>query len=272
MKTIKIMILMAALTLAWGCSSSSDNSGDTPQPQPGPGPVPENTVFTPCDGTPTWAIDWTWLNDTPTWEEPDPSYSWLNMQIQMVLDDALAAYSTDDDMVAVFMNGTCRGVGKRNVHQDGRVIFLVSIEGEESEIGNSMEMSYFNAQLKHLFVNKNLPPFEPSNLWGDQYHLVQEIGMGSSKYPFSTKLFVELPCCDLPFKLCKEDAVFVFIDGECRGVFNVRNGNTYSGYVFSLTEGETAEIRFYSEDMKGYYTFKQTVTLNNSEQHVNVKF
>ena len=174
------------------------------------------------------------------------------MQLRVVLDDGLASFSTDKDKMAVFIDGTCRGVSLRNVlEESGKVVFLLNIEGDEKEIGSNMELRYFSAQLTHTFRNKKLPPFEPDNLWG--------------------QLNVVLPS-ELPFKAHSNDCVFVFVKDECRGVFKTRNENAFSGYAFSQKEGETAEIRYYSVDKQGYYTIKEPVTLNNGEQAVNIKF
>ena len=263
------MIAIAALTIMWGCSS--DDSSDASQPQPEPQPQEENSLFTESE-YPDWSINWKWFEASPDWQEPAANQYSLSMQLRVVLDDGLASFSTDKDKMAVFIDGTCRGVSLRNVlEESGKVVFLLNIEGDEKEIGSNMELRYFSAQLTHTFRNKKLPPFEPDNLWGEEYNLVQGIGMGSTKYPYTTKLNVVLPS-ELPFKAHSNDCVFVFVKDECRGVFKTRNENAFSGYVFSQKEGETAEIRYYSVDKQGYYTIKEPVTLNNGEQAVNIKF
>ena len=264
------IIMIAALTILWSCSSSDDGSASSePQTQP----QEENSLFTASE-YPDWAINWKWFETTPTWQETDRSQyaDQCSMQLRVVLDEGLASYSTDADKMAVFMGGTCRGLSKRSVlEQDGKVVFLLNIEGDEQEIGSNMELRYFNAQLTHIFTNKNLPPFEPDNLWGDKYDVVQKIGMGSAKYPSSTKLTVVLPE-ELPFKANNGDCVYVFVGKDCRGVFKTRNENAFSGYVFSNKKEETAEIRYYSVDKQGYYTIKETFILNNDEQSVSIKF
>lgn len=276
MKYKLCMIAIVALTIMWGCSSGDDSSTPQPQPQPEPEqpepqPQVEYSVFTESD-YPDWAINWKWLNAVPDWKEPEPNQYRLSMQIQVELEEGLAFFSTDADKMAVFMGGTCRGLSKRSVlEQDGKVVFLLNIEGDEQEIGSNMELRYFNAQLTHIFTNKNLPPFEPDNLWGDKYDVVQKIGMGSAKYPYSTKLTVVLPE-ELPFKANNGDCVYVFVGKDCRGVFKTRNENAFSGYVFSNKKEETAEIRYYSVDKQGYYTIKETFILNNDEQTVSIKF
>ncbi len=266
----KLCIMMiAALTILWGCSSSSDDGSDPSQQQS----QEENSLFTASE-YPDWTINWKWFETTPNWQEPDRNQyaDPCSMQLRVVLDEGLASYSTDADKMAVFIDGTCRGVSPRNVlEQDGKVVFLMNIKGDRQEIGSTMELRYFSAQLTQTFKNKKLPPFEPDNLWGEKYNLVQEISMGSSKYPYTTKLSVVLPS-ELPFKAHSSDCVYVFVKDDCRGVFKTSTENVFSGYVFSHNEGETAEIRYYSADKQGYYTIKSPVTLNNSDQTVNIKF
>lgn len=262
------IIMIAALTILWSCSSSDDGSASSePQTQP----QEENSLFTASE-YPDWAINWKWFETTPNWQEPDRNQyaDPCSMQLRVVLDEGLASYSTDADKMAVFIDGTCRALSKRNVlEQDGKVVFLMNIWGDRQEIGSAMELRYFSAQLTQTFKNKKLPPFEHEPL--KDYSVVQEISMGSSKYPYTTKLSVVLPSA-LPFKALSSDCVFVFVKDECRGVFKTSTENVFSGYVFSHNEGETAEIRYYSADKQGYYTIKDPLTLNNSDQAVNIKF
>ena len=265
------IIMIAALTILWGCSSSDDGS-DSPEPQPQqPQPQEENSLFTASE-YPDWAVNWKWFEATPNWEVADRSQyaDPCSMQLRVVLDEGLASYSTDADKMAVFIGGTCRALSKRNVlEQDGKVVFLMNIWADRQEIGSTMELRYFSAQLTQTFKNKKLPTFEAEPL--KDYSLVQEIGMGSSKYPYTTKLSVVLPS-ELPFKAHSGDCVFVFVKDECRGVFKTSTENAFSGYVFSHNEGETAEIRYYSVNKQGYYTIKESLTLNNGDQAVNIKF
>lgn len=272
MKYRVCMIAVAALTIMWGCTGHTETVYIMPEPTTEPQEQGEEySVFTESDN-PGWEINWKWLNAAPDWKEPEANQYPYSMQIHVVLDEGLASYSTDADQMAVFMGGTCRGVSQRNVlEKDGSVVFLMNIEGDENEIGQDMELRYFNAKLTHIFVNRNVPPFEPDNLWGEKYDLVQVIGMGSAKYPYTTKLEVVLPT-SLPFAAHNDDCVYVFVKDECRGVFNTKSGNSFSGYVFSHNEGETAEIRYYSVNKQGYYTINETIILNNREQTVNIKF
>ena len=262
------IIMIAALTILWSCSSSDDGSASSePQTQP----QEENSLFTASE-YPDWAINWKWFETTPTWQETDRNQyaDPCSMQLRVVLDEGLASFSTAADKMAVFIDGTCRAVSPRNVLEQGsKVVFLMNIWGDRQEIGSTMELRYFSAQLTQTFKNKKLPSFEPEPL--KDYSVVQEISMGSSKYPYTTKLSVMLPS-ELPFKAHSSDCVFVFVKDECRGVFKTSTENVFSGYVFSHNEGETAEIRYYSADKQGYYTIKDPLTLNNSDQVVNIKF
>ncbi|MCR5713002.1 MAG: hypothetical protein K6G46_11235 [Prevotella sp.] len=258
------IMAMAVLTLAWGCTSDSESGEKEPTLQ--------NSEFAASE-KPTWTIDWLWTDQAPTWQEPNSSDYWCSMQIQVILSDELTYFASNDDLMAVFINGTCRSVSNPNILADkGEVVFLMNIEGDENEVGQKMQLQYYSAQLKHLFTNNNLPTFEPNNLWGNKYHLTETPSEGNSKYPFVTELQVTFSNGKPPFTPGVNDIIGVFVDGQCRGVIKYDSTIGIKGLVFSRIAGENAQLRYYSSANKGIYTFKQTFTLNNERQSIAVAF
>ncbi len=254
---------MTVLTLAWGCSSDSESGGKQPE---------QYSDFVLSE-KPSWAVDWSWTDEAPDWQEPQSHEYWCSMQLQVLLSDELSTLSTEDDLMAVFVNGTCRGVSNPNILDDkGEVVFLLNIEGDDNEVGQSMQLRYYNAKCKLLFTNDDLPFFEPNNLWGGKYHLTQSLTSSNAKYPFSTELQVTLPEDNLPFTISDDDVVGIFVGEECRGVLTNDTEDGIEGTVYSRQKEETAQLRYYSSASKGTYTIRKTFTLNNAQQRISIQF
>lgn len=77
------MMLTAALTLAWGCSSDSDDAHG-------------GASFTAAE-QPAWTVDWTWHDEAPNWKNPAPTLHESRMYVVLKLDERYGGYSTDAD-------------------------------------------------------------------------------------------------------------------------------------------------------------------------------
>lgn len=255
-------VLMVALIMMWGCSSDGDDNG-----QDG-----DHSTFAPS-ASPTWAMDWTADAAAPDWKEPDVTRFECSMTMLVSLQQSLAAYSTDRDVMAVFVDGDCRGVSYRNKLANGRVEYLLLVKGTSEETGHTMELRYYCDSLHHMNVLTALRPFEPSNLMDEKYHIHLGVENGSGKYPVSTQVTLLLPQ-RLPFTANANDKLAVFVDGECRGI-GASGGDLYDGWraiVYGRQAGETAQVRYYSADKGGIYTVLKTFTLSGSIQQEEVSF
>jgi hypothetical protein len=108
MKAIsKIMLLMAALTTAWGCSSDDEEMNGS------------NATFSAGE-KPCWTVNLTGHEGRPDWTMPDPAGYESDMFLLVRLQDGLAASSSDDDCMAVLIDGECRGLTQvRNTADEG---------------------------------------------------------------------------------------------------------------------------------------------------------
>ena len=271
----RVVSILPYALFAWlfiGLNSCSSDSGEDAPAQPAQPEQEKYSVFTPSE-KPDWAIDWTWVTAPPAWEEPTAYDYECSMQLHVELHGDLKQYSSDDDQMAVFMNGTCRCVSYRNVIENSdQVVFLLNICGNSDETGTEMMLEYYCAQLSQSFIIYQLPDFEPNNLWGAEYMLPLTIGDGCTKYPYKTELNVVLPG-NPDYEVIKDDVVYIFVGEECRGV--LASNELYFGFkgiVYSYDRGEEAEVRYYSATEKGYYTMKQTFTLNNLLQRFDFKY
>jgi hypothetical protein len=109
-KTFNILTLAAALTLAWGCSTSDEPTDNNVV---GTGATDSDVVFVKAD-VPTWDVDMRGTEEPPQWTPPTPSLYENKMIVMLRLQDELVRYSTDDDVMAVFVGDECRALSHRS--------------------------------------------------------------------------------------------------------------------------------------------------------------
>lgn len=266
MKAYQSLLIAAALPFLWSCSGDDDDASPQAEEQQ---TATGTSTFTATTEQPSWAVDWSGNAAAPSWQNPAGNIYDCRMNLFLTLDREMAAYSSDDDLMSVFMKGTCRAVSERNViEDDGSVVFLPSILGTSEETGEDITLNYYCARLRRIFTIDHLPIFEPNEGFEDEYNIVLDFVNANSKYPSVTFVDVFLPD-NPPYAQIKDDAVYFFIDGECRGVCPAyERGEGFKGVVYSYRDGEQAEVRYYSAARQGFYTLQQPVTLNNTSMKI----
>lgn len=250
---------MAALCLACSCSSDDDDE--------------KGFNLIGSTSRPSWQIDWTWHDATPQWKDPLSTQYECSMNMLVYLSEEFMPYTTDDDVMAVFINDECRGVSYRNVTSDGYALFLLLVKGNSEEAAHDMQLRYYCSGMKQMFVSNSVPPFMPNNLMEDTYQMLFSPAFNSTKYPFFTQLSVMLPE-NTPFTITNNDMMAVFVGDECRGLCT-RDERVFPGWkggIFSKEKDETAQIRYYSAKDKSIYTFDQSFTLNCDVQKIEINF
>lgn len=247
MKIAKIIMLMAALVLV-GCSSDDDDS---------------STTYTFIEvARPEWSVDLVGNDVAPSWLAPDPTLFESSMFIMVKLQDELVPYSTDDDLMTVFINGDCRTVpSKRNVDQSGNIYFVLKIRGNGNDRDVLFALSYYSAGLHRIFTLEGQQTFATEVTYGYAEDFVPPLLSGCTKYPVQNTLTVNLPA-KAPFTAADGDCVAVFVGNECRGVGTVEEPFT----VFRTAENETLQLRYYSAQKGGVFTLTQAVTLAAQEE------
>ncbi len=255
------------LGAAWGCSSEDEEQADNANP------TLTYSAFSLAQ-EPAWCVDWAAQDPTPDWQEP-ASYDYeCSMNLLVTLEDLLVPSSTDDDQLAIFIDGTCRGVSKRNVYDDGSIVFLIRANGTSEEVDKPMEMRYYSGGAHQLFVSTGVPPFMPNNIISEEaFTLFFDPVVSSTKYPYFTQLHVTLPDA-LPFDRSDDDKLAVFVGNECRCVM-IYGGENFSGWtgdVMLRQEGEQAYMLYYSATNGGIYTFSDSFAITEKMQSVNLRF
>ena len=255
----KYLFLCLVLCALWGCSDDDVVNSDY--------------TFSTSE-RPAWAVDWTWNDPVPDWQDPDARQFECSMNMLVELDEDFLPLSSDADQMAIFINGECRGVSYRTVIDEDYVVFLIHVKGTSEESTQRMELRYYCASVSQIFTDVNMPFFfVPNNLMDDAFTVVMTAKTTSAKYPLYTELLVMLPQ-NTPFTITDNDLMAVFVGDECRG-FCVRNDEWYDGWrgvVSSSREGEMAHIRYYSADKGGIFTISDEFELNNDLQMKEVNF
>ena len=105
----------------------------------------------------------------------------------MQIEDALKAYASDGDLMALFVNGEIRALAKPAVSVGGGTAtgkFLMKAYGNEtgSETVN-MSLQYYSSTLKHLFTLTDNITLDADETTGIDEAFVPEFTLGSAKYP-----------------------------------------------------------------------------------------
>ena len=242
---------MAALTLVWGCSSDNDNDA--------------SSTFVASE-SPNWKIDWTSNDAPPSWIAPDPSLFESSMFIMVKLQDELVPYSTDADIMSVLINGECRAISKPA--GDGKDIYFINhIYGNSTDHLAPFTVNYYCASLKQLFTLSREETYQAWKNYGTETDFILPLLTGSTKYPVQTQLIVGIPE-QKPIEISPNDLMAAFVGNECRGLSKPGESLT----IYSPQAGETVQLRYYSDQKKGYYISPKNIQVSGGSQNVMMEF
>ena len=256
MKTGKIMMLTAVLTILWGCSSDNDNT------------APSTYTFEVSE-KPAWSVNLASSDADPQWQDIDRSLYESWMYVTVKLEDELAKHASSDDRMVVFIGDEQRTrPAAPNIYADGSVYFVLTIGGNSTDREINIRLFYWSAQLRQLFTIEEKSTFTPELPYGNTSDYVPPLLKGSKKYPVQQQLTVNLPA-KVPFTSSADDLVAAFAGNECRGVGSI--GKPFT--VFRTSAGEALQVRYYSADKAGIYSILQTVTLSEAAvQTITLEF
>ena len=253
--------LLLLLSLICGCSSDDDD------------PLKDTRPTFMTAERPNWKIDWSSNDARPDWQEPDPTKFECSMDLVVFLEDKFLPYSSDNDMLAVFINDECRCVSYRNVMKDGGVTYLLHVKGSSEEVGKLIELRYYCDNLHYMSIPHWTPRFEPNNLMTSAYQLILRPEDGSKKYPHRTSVFIEYTN-ELPFYIEPNDQLGIFNGNECLGVGvpDPDDNSKWQIEAYSNDMTKPVQFRYYSADKGGVYTFPISIPLNGNFVIVEVQF
>jgi hypothetical protein len=253
MKKMYLKVVLLASLVAGACSCDSDAT--------------EKGGFsvTRVSEAPVWEVDWTSDQQRPDWTQPDAS-AYENWTIVMVqIEEALQPYVTDDDLMALFVNGELRGMASPAVakgdSQAGSTKFVMKVYGNES--GNetvNMSLKYYNSRLKHMFTLSDDITLSSDVTTGTDEDYIPPFTMGSEKYPMMKTVDVETILTLLGIEP-ESGMIAAFVGGECRGVATVESYGSSKLIIHGRTQGEKIMLKYYDEVTKTVFTISDAVKM-----------
>ena len=242
------MMLAAALTTLWGCSSSDDDS--------------PNAYSFETSEKPAWSVDLAGNDADPAWQDIDQSkYGYGDkMVVTVKLEDELAKHVSSDDRMVVFIGEEQRTrPSAPNIFDDGSVYFVLNIGGNSSDREINIRLCYWCAQLRQLFTIEEKSTFRPELSYGNTSDYVPPLLKGCKKYPVQNELTVNAPE-SAPFAHAEGDLVAAFAGNECRGAGTV--GEPFT--VFRTSADEVLQVRYYSVQQSGVYSLTKSIDLGEN--------
>jgi hypothetical protein len=181
------------------------------------------------------------------------------------IEEALQPYVTDDDLMALFVNGELRGMASPAVakgdSQAGSTKFVMKVYGNES--GNetvNMSLKYYNSRLKHMFTLSDDITLSSDVTTGTDEDYIPPFTMGSEKYPMMKTVDVETILTLLGIEP-ESGMIAAFVGGECRGVATVELYGSSKLIIHGRTQGEKIMLKYYDEVTKTVFTISDAVKM-----------
>ena len=249
MRTLFLCSLLPLLL--WGCSSHDDDNDSTLSA----------STFAAAE-KPAWKVDLTGNAAPPSWTSPDPAKFESSMFILVKLQDELKPYSTDGDLMTVFIEDECRAVpAVRNVDDNGDIYFVLKIRGNGTDRDVNFGLCYYCPAISQLFILEGRETFVTEVTYGYDEDFEPPLLIGCRRYPVKNYVTASLPA-QPPFTPDEGDVVAAFVGNECRGV-----GTVGQSFVVLRTDpSETVTLRYYSARQGGVYTLQQRVELIRDEE------
>lgn len=239
---IQLLALLVSVVMT-SCSSDSDDES-----------IENHATFVKVDKAPDWQNEWldamVYTDSKPDWELVDMSDFDSHSVLVVKLDKELIPRSTDDDIMAVFVDGECRAVSPRNVVSD-EISFVLNVRGSSSGFGSEFSLCYYSGGLHQIFkVTEHGGILINEYILGTDKDFTLPIVFGGTKFSNITLCAVNVPD-NAPFKQTDDDLIAAFVGDECRGVCKK---NSVGLIIFTHSDDELVQLRYYSVEKGGIYT------------------
>ena len=239
-KFFNTIIIAAALTMAWGCSSSDDDNESTPN------------GGTPAAEAPQWKVEFTLPKGEagpPNWEQVD-FYKFENtMTIVLHLEDEMKPFLSDGDRMAGIVNGEVREIAEIQFTNSGESqprgnLFMLLVPFADQD--KMVDLYYYNALTNQTWLITTTDLRENNTLGSEADFVIGLFTMGEITAKLND---------NVPFTPTAGDELALFVGDVCSGVgtYDAEQKQwSIKAYQISQTSTE-AHFRYYSAEQHAIY-------------------
>lgn len=257
MKKIYLSIVLLASLVLGACSSSDDDGTNVT--------YSEETVRQ----APEWQIDWNYNQESPYWSESDDSFSEIYgnfTTLTVQIEEALQPFMSQDDRMAIFVNGELRGRAKPAIivgsDQSYSTKFVMKVWGNEAGTETvHISLQYYNAKLKHTFTLSDDISLDSDESIGTDEDYTPPFTLGSAKYPVVKTVNVETILAKAGITPVQGNMVGAFVGEECRGQATLSASGTTQLIIYGRNAGELVSLKYYDAAKEKMYTIADAVKM-----------
>lgn len=225
----------------------------------------QNYTVTPVTEVPAWQVDLSYNQARPNWQEP-ASANFENWTLILVkIEDALKAYASNDDMMAVFVGSELRGLATPAVILGGTSTdassFLLKLWGNEaSDKPVRVTLKYYCSKLKNVFSYSG--NYNMGEELGFEEDFVPPLSLASAKYPARFNIDVNAILAAEGITPAEGDMIGAFVGDDCRGVSPLPlSGDDSCLAAFAHEPGEYVTLKYYDATNGQMITFDTPIAV-----------
>lgn len=254
MNKIKLAFVLLAGLVFGACGSDDDGSNNS------------NVKYTETavSEAPVWGIDWSFNQERPVWTKPDAgSYgNWTIMMVQ--LEEALRPFASDEDMMAIFVNGELRGLATpaEGTVKNGNATFLMKVYGNETGTETvNISLQYLSQRLNQIFTLSDNINLNSDKSTGIDEDYIPLFTLGSPKYPIVKTVGAESYLTKAGVPYSDGNIIGAFVGEECRGLAKLSTSGNTSLVIYGRTAGETVTLKYYDAENGILYTIPDALKM-----------
>lgn len=253
-----ILPILFICFLFCACSSDDDTTLNSTQ-----------VTISASNGAPQWKMDWSFNQARPDWKEPEGS-NFENWTVIMVkIEEELEPYTSEDDMMAVFIDGEVRGLAGPAIYVDTgekeTTYFLMNVWGNETnDEWVNVTLKYYNSRLKHVFSRTASVKYDEDRMFGIDEDFIPNFTYGPSKYPIVMIVSLDstpIAEADIDHSGKGKDIIGAFVGDECRGI-SMSNSRII---IYGREEGESVTLKYYESVNQRLLTFPDALKTEKQE-------
>lgn len=215
---------------------------------------------------PAWQVDWSNDQQRPEWTEPDASLyeNWTILKVQ--IEDELNPYVSEDDLMALFVNGEIRSLAKPAINLHGSPMtsgkFLMKVYGNETGTETiNMTLQYYSHALKNIFTLSANISLDSDETIGIDEDYIPLFTLGSAKYPVTKLVKAETLLMKVGITPASGNKVAAFVGEECRGTVSLSSTGNTSLIIYGRSDGESVTLNYYNAEKSLLYTIPNAVKM-----------